>query len=178
MILPKNGSGPGGIYGLLNTTNPAIIGKVHLPYICPNGSKATLGMNSSDCGGMEYGYPPALYPNLTYIQPNTDGPAVEDLAQYKGVVIGPTGKSALMIGPWKVNSSFSLVSITLPILNNTDRTDVLGYMIAVMDARLISQVLDSTEGLENTGKIPFGIMPTPLTRDGCATPRLTYTCYA
>jgi osomolarity two-component system sensor histidine kinase SLN1 len=152
MILPKNGSGPGGKFGLLNTTNPAIIGKIHLPYICPNGSKATLGMNASECGGMAYGYPPALYPNLTYIQSNSPDPTVEESAQYKDVILGPGGQAALMIGPWKINSSFSLVSITLPILNNTNRVNVLGYMTAVMDARLISQVLDSTEGLENTGE--------------------------
>ena len=152
MILPKNASGPSGRYGLLNTTNSAIIGQIHLPYICPNGSKATLGMNASDCGGKEYGYPPALYPNLTYLHNASNGPAVEENAQYKNIILGPDAKSALMIGPWRVNNSFSLVSITLPILNNTDRVDVLGYMTAVMDARLINQVLDSTEGLENTGE--------------------------
>jgi osomolarity two-component system sensor histidine kinase SLN1 len=67
-------------------------------------------------------------------------------------MLGPKGQSALMLGPWKVNDTFSLASITLPILNNTDRVDVLGYLTAVMDARLINQVLDSTEGLQNTGE--------------------------
>lgn len=152
MILPKNASGPGGRYGLLNTTSPSVLGQIHLPYMCPNGSKATLGMNASDCGGLEYGYPPALYPNLTYVAPKPSDTGANQIAEFNGAVIGPENQSAVMIGPWKVNDSFSLASITLPILNNTDRMDVLGYMVVVMDARLISQVLDSTEGLESSGE--------------------------
>ena len=54
-ILPRDASGPGGPYSLLNTTNTAILGSIHLPYMCPNGLQATLGMNASDCGGHEYG---------------------------------------------------------------------------------------------------------------------------
>lgn len=153
MIFPKNTSGPGGRYGLLNTTSPAVLGQIRLPYTCPNGSPAFLGMNAPDCGGLGYGYPPALYPNLTYLRTDSDDPSVEASARYKDVVIGgPGGLTALMIGPWKVNSTFSLVSITQPILNNTDRTEVLGYLTVIMDSRLISQVVDSTEGLENTGE--------------------------
>lgn len=152
MILPKNASGPNGPYGLLNTTSPSIMGKIHLPYMCPNGMQATLGMNASDCGGRGYGYPPSLYPNLTYPSAGSTSPDTEQNVEYNGAVIGPGGQEALMIGPLKVNDSFSLVSITLPILNNTNRVDVLGYLSAVMDARLIQQVLDSTEGLENTGE--------------------------
>jgi osomolarity two-component system, sensor histidine kinase SLN1 len=152
MILPKTSSGPGGSYGLLNTTNPSVLGSIHLPYMCPNGTHATLGMNASDCGGFSYGYPPALYPNLTYVTPDSDSPTVEQSATYRGVTIGPEGHSAIMIGPWKVNNSFSLASITLPILNNTDRVDVLGYITAVMDARLISEVINSAEGLQDTGE--------------------------
>lgn len=152
MIFPKNASGPGGRYSLLNTTNSGILGEIHLPYRCPDGSKATLGMNASECGGLNYGYPPDLYPNLTYIAQSSDETSVEQSAQYNDAVIGANGKQALMIGPWKVNGSFSLVSITLPILNNTNTVDVLGYITAVMDARLISQVIDSAEGLQETGE--------------------------
>jgi osomolarity two-component system sensor histidine kinase SLN1 len=36
--------------------------------------------------------------------------------------------SALLLGPLFVNSSFSMISITLPIINNTSNTDILGYM--------------------------------------------------
>ena len=120
--------------------------------MCPNGSHATLGMNASDCGGLSYGYPPALYPNLTYATPDSASPTVEQTATYRGASIGPEGHSAILIGPWKVNNSFSLASITLPIINNTDRVDVLGYITAVMDARLISQVINSAEGLQDTGE--------------------------
>ena len=152
MVLPKNASGPGGPYGLLNTTSATLIGAIHLPYICPDGDQATLGMNASDCGGHNFGYPPDLYPNLTYSHAESNTPSVEQTATYEDAILGPGGQSALMLGPWKVNETFSLVSITLPILNNSDRVDVLGYLTAVMDARLINQVLDSTEGLQNTGE--------------------------
>ena len=152
MILPKNASGSGGPYSLLNTTNPSVLGSIHLPYMCPDGSHATLGMNASECGGLSYGYPPALYPNLTYIAPDSDSTSVQQSADYRDATIGPEGRSAIMIGPWRVNESFSLASITLPVLNNTDRIDVLGYITAVMDARLISQVINSTEGLQDTGE--------------------------
>ena len=98
MILPRDASGPGGPYSLLNTTNPSVLGSIHLPYICPNGSQATLGMNASDCGGHSYGYPPALYPNLTYITPSSSNPSIEQSARYEDATIGPDGRAALMIG--------------------------------------------------------------------------------
>ena len=109
-------------------------------------------MNASACGGYNYGYPPNLYPNLTYFHAESNTPSVEQTAKYMDATIGPNHQSALMLGPWKVNDTFSLVSITLPMLNNTNRVDVLGYLTTVMDARLINRVLDSTEGLENTGE--------------------------
>jgi osomolarity two-component system sensor histidine kinase SLN1 len=36
--------------------------------------------------------------------------------------------SALLLGPLAINTSFSLLSLTIPIVNNTSDTDVLGYL--------------------------------------------------
>ena len=53
---------------------------------CPNGKKATLGMDRSDCGGLEFGYPPPLYPNLTYTSITSgDGGRLQQ-AEYNGGV--------------------------------------------------------------------------------------------
>lgn len=88
MVLPKNASGPNGPYGLLNTTSNTLLGEIQLPYVCPNGQRASLGMNASDCGGHHYGYPPDLYPNLTYSNAESNTPSVEQTATYRDAMIG------------------------------------------------------------------------------------------
>ncbi|KAK5170902.1 Histidine kinase osmosensor [Saxophila tyrrhenica] len=150
VIMPKNASGPAGSAPVLSTTGPNALG-VQLPVNCPNGQPAMLGMNASDCGGQSLGYPPQLYPALTYSSYDDDGRSVQQ-ARYGDVVIGPQAQSALLLGPLIVNDTFSLVSITLPVINNTSAFDVLGWLSVTMDARLIEQVLDSAEGLGSTGE--------------------------
>ena len=152
IIFPKNASGPAGSSGILNTTGSAVANSVELPYTCPGGARAILGMDSSECGGLTYGYPPALYPNLTYSSKTLNATFDIQQAEYNGDVIGPEANSALLLGPWRVNSTFFLVSLTLPIINNTSAVDVLGWLTVIMDARLIQQVADWTEGLGNTGE--------------------------
>lgn len=141
IIFPKNADGPAGSRGLLNTTGTNDAWQIKLPYNCANGSQALLGM--AGCG-----YPPALYPNLTYAT-TADG---TQHAIYDGVTIGPGAQDALLIGPYAVNSTFSLLSLTMPMINNTSAADVLAWLTVIMDARLIEQVVDSTEGLKQTGE--------------------------
>ncbi len=150
VVFPKNGSGPAGSVPVLNTTAYSAQGIV-LPSSCPDGQPAMLGMNSTQCGGQSYGYPPELYPQLSFTSVDIDGKSVQQ-ALYKDVVIGPQARPALLLGPLNVNETLSLVSITLPVINNTSAFDVLGWLSVVMDARLIQQVLDSTEGLGSTGE--------------------------
>jgi osomolarity two-component system sensor histidine kinase SLN1 len=52
-----------------------------------------------------------------------------------------------------VNDTFALVSLTLPIINNTSSTDILGFMTVVADASSLYNVLTSREGLDTTGLI-------------------------
>ena len=129
----------------------SLLGQIELPYICPDGTRATLGLNTTDCGGMQYGYPPMLYPNLTYSTTSFNGSQVAQ-ASYDGDVIGPFGKPALVLGPYPVNSTFSILSMTMPIINNSAAYDVLGFYTVVLDGRLISEILDSTDGLGKTGE--------------------------
>lgn len=142
-VFPAAASGPAGSYSLLNTTSSSVNATLVLPYKCADGSQAVMGIG--DCG-----YPPMLYPNLTYTSQRYNSTYNVSDAIYDGALLGPS--SALLLGPWAVNSTLSFVSLTLPIINNTSSADVLGWLTAVMDATLIQQVLESTNGLDQTGE--------------------------
>lgn len=107
------GSGDGRLLNVTSSTVPEIT----LPYTYPNGSAVLLG----DDG---LGYPPSLYPNLTYTT-STDGDS-DIVRAFSDYTLGLT--SALLLGPLAINTSFSLLSLTIPIVNNTSDTDILGYM--------------------------------------------------
>lgn len=136
-IYPRDASGPTGSAALLNTTADVALGQLPLP------SGVTLGDDSSI-----YGFPPELYPNLTYSTESVDGRAVYR-ARYQDKLLYQN--STLLLGPWLINDTYSLVSLTMPVVNNTSYADVLGFLTVVMDGRLISQVLDSDTGLGNSG---------------------------
>jgi osomolarity two-component system sensor histidine kinase SLN1 len=114
ILYSKNGQG--GNEALLNVTSETVP-DIILPYKLPNGSSVMLG----DDG---LGYPPSLYPNITYVT-SSDNDSVTAYA-FSDFALGLT--SRLLLGPLKVNSSFSLASLTLPVVNNTAATDVLGFM--------------------------------------------------
>lgn len=57
----------------------------------------------------------------------------------------------LLLGPLLINSTHSLVSMTVPIVNNTSYTDIMGYMTVVLDNSLIWDVVNSSIGLTETG---------------------------
>jgi len=113
IIYSKNGEG---IETLLNVTSDSVP-DITLPYTYPNGTSVMLGNDGP-------GYPPSLYPNLTYRATGDNGSAA--VHAFSDYTLGFS--SALLLGPLKVNSSFSLVSLTLPIVNNTSDTDILGFM--------------------------------------------------
>jgi osomolarity two-component system, sensor histidine kinase SLN1 len=72
-----------------------------------------------------------LYPNLTYV-PTTQADPTDSATNLTKVYAFPDFQldttSALLLGPLQVNSSFGLVSLTLPMINNTDAADLLGFM--------------------------------------------------
>lgn len=110
-------NGQGGRDRLLKVTSDSIP-EITLPYTYSNGSSVKLG----DEG---LGYPSILYPNLTYTQTSEKGNTTKVNA-FSDYTLGLT--SALLLGPIAINNSFSLVSLTLPIVNNTSDTDILGFM--------------------------------------------------
>jgi osomolarity two-component system sensor histidine kinase SLN1 len=143
-VFPKDAAGLNGPYSVLNTTSSMWNHTLELPLRNEDGSPVFLG----DDG---LGYPPALYPNLTYSTGQYNATFNDARAQADGVLL-TYNSPPLLLGPWPVNASFSLVSLTVPIVNNTSAADVLGWLSVVMDARLITQVMQSTEGLGNTGQ--------------------------
>jgi len=130
MIFDYNSGGSGVGSSLLNVTGLDI--NVALPY----------GGFLGDAIG---GYPPTLYPNLTYAA-DPDG---RSYAYYAGQKLDLN--SAVFLGPWQINTTFALSSITLPVINNASDTGIIGYMAVVLDSRLILEVLNSPVGLDKTG---------------------------
>lgn len=43
------------------------------------------------------------------------------------------------------------MSITLPVINNTSNIETLGWLTVVLDAKLITSVINAVQGLDNTG---------------------------
>ncbi|KAK3672775.1 Histidine kinase osmosensor [Recurvomyces mirabilis] len=146
-VFPPDGS-QGTIASLLNTSSSSMNNTIRLPYNCPDGKPVYLG--DGNCGDLDLGYPPQLYPNLTYITEYYNSTTNIPEAKYGGQTLGPS--STMLMGPLILNDSSSLVSMTMPIVNNTSATDILGWITVVMDGSLIQSVLSSNEGLENTGE--------------------------
>ncbi|KAJ5440476.1 Six-hairpin glycosidase [Penicillium cf. griseofulvum] len=140
IIYSRNGQGRAGT--LLNQTSDTVP-DITLPYTYSNGTSVKLGNEG-------LGYPPSLYPNLTYHagSGDSDSPVAYSFPDY---ILGLN--SALLLGPLKVNNSFSLVSLTLPIVNNTSDTELLGFVTIVASAANLQSVVSSRDGLGNTGQV-------------------------
>lgn len=61
--------------------------------------------------------------------------------------------AALLLGPLQINSTYALISLTLAIIDNSNPNNVLGYMTVVAAATSLIDVLESREGLGDTGLI-------------------------
>ena len=127
--------------GLVNVTADELMGKVVLPYNYDNGTAVRLG----DPG---LGYPPALYPNLTYGTNTTDTSA--DVF-YQGQQLDP--RNMLLLGPVVVNDTYALMSGTRGIINASNTASVLGWLTIVIDANMIYAVQNSKEGLGKSGEV-------------------------
>ncbi|KAJ5848763.1 CheY-like superfamily [Penicillium solitum] len=140
IIYSKDGKGAG--QKLLNQTSDGVP-DITLPYTYSNGTSVQLGNEG-------LGYPPSLYPNLTYLQGSGDNDSMI-VYPFSDYTLGLD--SALLLGPLKVNNSFSLVSLTLPIVNNTSDTEILGFITIVASAANLQSVVSSRDGLGNTGQV-------------------------
>jgi osomolarity two-component system sensor histidine kinase SLN1 len=129
-------------YDPLVTATALELSSLPLPKPGPDGKPATFG-------DKDYGIIPELYPNITIQRQSTvvDNHTVTGL--YQGRIIDST--SYLLSGPYFINDTLSLVSITMPIINNTSSIDTMGWLTAIMDAHLIVDVVNSLEGLDDSG---------------------------
>lgn len=141
--------------GLLNITGQAAIAEpVLLPYKAPDGSDIYLDDS-------EYGFPPMLYPNITYQNKDQPSPYKNNTVQFSanifpGVSLGNGSEgNGILLGPLVVNESYALVSITVPVRENQSSKFILGYMTVVASARQLVQVQKSNEGLGETGVALF-----------------------
>ena len=143
----------GNRYGLVNITSAGLVSNpILLPYKLPNGVQPVL----SDT---EFGYPSALYPNLTYIDQNRTSPylAGEEVfaaSPFPDISLtNVTDGGGLLLGPLVINETFALLSVTVPIKSNRIPNFVLGYMTLVASARSLIDVQTSKEGLGTTGTV-------------------------
>ena len=144
IIFPKNDTGTGDVHGLVNVTGDIPGPAVKLPAVNANGSEVYLGN-----GGL--GYPPQLYPNLTYTSTPVNESFNESRAFYNDNELLPD--STLILGPYPLNATFHLLSMTVAIKNNTSHSDVLGWLTVILNPSLIYDVTTSPEGLQETGQV-------------------------
>ncbi|KAK3301430.1 uncharacterized protein B0H64DRAFT_37798 [Chaetomium fimeti] len=129
-------------------------GHILLPYTAPNGSQVHLG-------DPEHGFPPSLYPNITYRDLGRPSEAMPDTnafsaAVFPGVSLGNgSEKAGVLLGPLVINSTFALLSITIPVRDVKNSNFTLGYMTLVANSKTLVEVQTSLEGLGSTGIVLF-----------------------
>lgn len=153
-IVSKNGTGLGGPYGLINVTSQDVAGQVPLPYLNSNVATAYLGDNDT-------GYPPSLYPNLTFASSVLNATFNTSTAFFNGRQLDTN--TSLFLGPLLVNPSLALVSVTCPVINNTSAADILGWLTVVVNGSGFFDLRGATQGLGETGEI---LIVGPTTQSG------------
>lgn len=138
--------------GLLNVTGTGIGNQtqnIELPYLDPFGHKANLG-------DTDYGYPPMLYPNITYQDlgtPNQYIPSTQSFAANAFPDVRLSTNGGLLLGPLVVNETYALLSLTIPVRSNDIPGFILGYMTLVASAESLVNIQMSREGLGSTGEV-------------------------
>ncbi|KAI0179579.1 putative histidine kinase SlnCl1 [Hypoxylon sp. FL1284] len=145
-LYPRNGTSDLAPELLSVTTDD--ISEVKLPYNAPDGSQAVLGDTAS-------GYPPMLYPNITFYNSTDPDPAYPN---HTAVVARPfpdvridSSVNGLVLGPLVINNTYALLSLTIPIRQNSQDDIVLGYMTTIAEASSLISIAGSREGLGTTG---------------------------
>ena len=146
-VVSKNGTGAGGPYGLLNVTG-TFSEPILLPgYLHSNGTPVYLGDVLDD----GIGFPRNLYPNLTFTSTPVNSTFNTSTAYFERKQL--YSNTTLFLGPWPLNSTFALASITVPFNNNTSISDTLGWFTVVISCQSIFDILDTFRGLGQTGQI-------------------------
>jgi osomolarity two-component system sensor histidine kinase SLN1 len=149
-LFPRNTTGNAS--GLLSVTGDGVGNQtinIVLPYLTPDGQKVNLSDTT-------YGYPPMLYPNITYQDMGYPSPylASEEFFSanaFPGVALANNG--GLLLGPLVINETYALLSITIPVRSNDTPGFILGYMTLVASAESLIDIQVSREGLGATGVV-------------------------
>lgn len=153
----------GGRLGLMNVTGENARGIIVPPSIDNGWTSGYLG-NATDFDGetstseriqagelLHDGFPDSLYP----VAADNDLDRIVD-------------RGGMVMGPLQVNSSFFMMSFTNPIINNTSKGDLLGFLTVVVNAQLVYDVVRDTRGLGDTGQV---ILVGPNTPNNLLSPR-------
>ncbi|KAH8911014.1 hypothetical protein BR93DRAFT_964844 [Coniochaeta sp. PMI_546] len=138
--------------GLLNVTGTGIGNQtvnIELPYLDPNGLKVNLSDTAS-------GYPPMLYPNITYQDLGYANPYVPSTPAFAANAfpdVRLSNNGGLLLGPLVINETFALLSITIPVRSNEIPGFILGYMTLIASAASLINIQMSREGLGSTGVV-------------------------
>lgn len=131
-----------GLNPLLNATGT--FPPITLPKQHTNGTSVVLGDDGP-------GFPPNLYPNLTFTSKPLNATFNVSTAYYNGQQLDASTR--LFMGPWLINDTFALGSITTPIINNTSSLDFLGWLTVVVSCESIFSIEKSVQGLGKTGLV-------------------------
>ncbi|KAJ9616396.1 Histidine kinase osmosensor [Cladophialophora chaetospira] len=154
-IYPPKGPYSNESAAITMVTSVEAAGRVLLPRRLENGEPIYLG----DSGE---GYPVELYPNLTWTRTSSEAVQVgyenHKLDYY----------STVLLGPLYLTDKNALISMTVAINNNTSRSETIGWLTILMDARLLYNILFDPVGLEHSGVI---LLVGPVTDDNLWKPR-------
>ncbi|KAK6522508.1 Histidine kinase [Arthrobotrys megalospora] len=114
-------------------------------------NKDTLGVwrdesgqpQSANWDGHE-GFPDELYPRASVIS-NT---SAEKLGLFNQAFI--ENHQSLLLGPVQVNSSYYMISFTVPVHNQTRA--LIGFWTILLDAQLLVDIVNTTQGMGDTGQ--------------------------
>lgn len=150
-LYSRNTTG-GGHEGLVSATGAGVGNdsyNIQLPYLAPDGSTANL----SDT---EYGYPPSLYPNITYTDlgyPNPYVPSTSAFAAFAFPNVNISSGGGLILGPMVINETFALLSLTIPVRSFSIANFILGYMTVIIAAESLTNIQMAPDGLGSTGVV-------------------------
>lgn len=140
-------------HGLVNVTGNGVGEKednIPLPYLTPDGRRANLSADEV------WGYPPMLFPNITYVSLGFPNPDYRETGAFAAMAFPhvslPTS-GGMLLGPLIINSTYALISLTIPVRSNSVPELILGYLTLVASSASIVEVQTSAEGLGSSASV-------------------------
>lgn len=144
---------------VLSTTSNSTV-PITLPQSYSNGTSIILG---DDTAG---GYPEYLYPRLEFQSQVISSNITLVTGSFEGIQVNRT--APLIVGPYQINDTFAIASITVPVIDNTS-IQVLGWITIAFSCELIYLVASSVLGLGSSG---INLLVSPDTRNNRLEPNL------